>query len=174
MLGRLTGRGNTANVEAVLAFRPDVIFDYGTINPTYVSLADLQPESPGLRYTVALRSVILNGVDPRFDTNLRDTLNLLDHGELNALFTPSFKHLSRNMAKLYQVLEIVLTRGAPVVTPNYYMADGVVAARRLLCRPVHEPEGFLLYCRDSEGVAPVHAEALAHFADFAEKAEQSD
>jgi iron complex transport system substrate-binding protein len=40
VLGRPTGRGNTASVETVLAARPDVIFDYGTINPTYVSLAD--------------------------------------------------------------------------------------------------------------------------------------
>jgi hypothetical protein len=134
----------------------------------------VQPESPGLRSTVAHRSVILNGIDPRFDTYLRDTLKLVHDGELTALFTPSFKHLSRNMAKLYHVLEIVLTRGAPVVTPNYYMADGLVAARRLLCRPVHEPEGFLAYCRDLEGVAPVHAEALTHFADFAASAEQGD
>jgi iron complex transport system substrate-binding protein len=39
-LGRLTGRGNTANVEVVLGAKPDVIIDYGTINPTYSSLAD--------------------------------------------------------------------------------------------------------------------------------------
>ena len=39
-LGRLTGRGNTANIELVLASRPDVILDYGTINqPTYRSLS---------------------------------------------------------------------------------------------------------------------------------------
>src|SRR4030095_6955 len=39
-LGRLTGRGNTANVEVMLASHPDVIIDYGVVNPTYVSLAD--------------------------------------------------------------------------------------------------------------------------------------
>ena len=39
-LGRLTGRGNTANVEVVLAAKPDLIVDYGSIGPTYVSLAD--------------------------------------------------------------------------------------------------------------------------------------
>ncbi len=38
--GRLTGRGNTANVEVVLQLKPDLIFDYGTVNPTYASLAD--------------------------------------------------------------------------------------------------------------------------------------
>jgi hypothetical protein len=36
-LGRLTGRGNTANVEVVLATRPDVVLDFGTIGGTYAS-----------------------------------------------------------------------------------------------------------------------------------------
>lgn len=49
-LGRLTGRGNTANVEVVLAAKPDVIIDYGSINPTYVSLADRVQEQTGIPY----------------------------------------------------------------------------------------------------------------------------
>ena len=49
-LGRLTGRGNTASVETVLAARPDVILDYGTINPTYVSLADRIQKQTGVPY----------------------------------------------------------------------------------------------------------------------------
>jgi iron complex transport system substrate-binding protein len=49
-LGRLTGRGNTANVEVVLAARPDVILDFGTIGPTYVSLADRVQEQTKVPY----------------------------------------------------------------------------------------------------------------------------
>jgi iron complex transport system substrate-binding protein len=49
-LGRLTGRGNTASVETVLAARPDLILDYGTINPTYVSLADRVQKQTGVPY----------------------------------------------------------------------------------------------------------------------------
>ena len=49
-LGRLTGRGNTSSVETVLAARPDVILDYGTINPTYVSLADRIQKQTGVPY----------------------------------------------------------------------------------------------------------------------------
>jgi iron complex transport system substrate-binding protein len=49
-LGRLTGRGNTASVETVLAARPDVILDYGTINATYVSLADRIQKQIGVPY----------------------------------------------------------------------------------------------------------------------------
>ena len=47
-VGRLTGRDNTANVEAVLAQRPDLILDYGSVGATYVSLADRVQAQTGL------------------------------------------------------------------------------------------------------------------------------
>ena len=49
-LGRLTGRGNTANVEVVLAARPDLIFDYGSLTETYRSLADRVQQQTGVPY----------------------------------------------------------------------------------------------------------------------------
>jgi iron complex transport system substrate-binding protein len=39
-LGRLTGRGGTANLEVVLNVKPDLILDFGSVRDTYVSLAD--------------------------------------------------------------------------------------------------------------------------------------
>ena len=51
-LGRLTGRGNTANVEVVIAARPDLIFDYGAVTPTYVSLADRVQAQTGIPYVL--------------------------------------------------------------------------------------------------------------------------
>src|SRR3981081_4382629 len=38
-VGRITGRGNTANLEVVLALKPDLILDLGGTRPTYASLA---------------------------------------------------------------------------------------------------------------------------------------
>jgi iron complex transport system substrate-binding protein len=49
-LGRLTGCGNTSNVEAMLASRPDVILDYGAVNPTYISLAERVQQQTGVPY----------------------------------------------------------------------------------------------------------------------------
>lgn len=49
-LGRLTGRGNTANVETILALGPDVIIDVGSISPTYASLADRVQQQTGIPY----------------------------------------------------------------------------------------------------------------------------
>ena len=49
-LGRLTGRGNTANLEVVLAARPDLIFDYGSLTATYRSLANRTQQQLGVPY----------------------------------------------------------------------------------------------------------------------------
>lgn len=48
--GRLTGRGGTANLENVLKFKPDLIIDSGSTNPTYVSLADNVQEQTKIPY----------------------------------------------------------------------------------------------------------------------------
>ncbi|HET6222875.1 MAG TPA: iron ABC transporter substrate-binding protein [Dongiaceae bacterium] len=50
VLGRLTGKGNTANIESVLAMKPDLILDVGSIDPTYVSLADRVQQQTGIPY----------------------------------------------------------------------------------------------------------------------------
>ena len=39
-LGRLTGRGNTVNLENVVRLMPDLVLDVGNTSPTYVSLAE--------------------------------------------------------------------------------------------------------------------------------------
>lgn len=48
--GRLTGQGGTANMEAVLAAQPDIVLDLGTVNDTYISLADQVQEQTGIPY----------------------------------------------------------------------------------------------------------------------------
>jgi iron complex transport system substrate-binding protein len=49
-LGRLTGRGDTANLEVVLATKPDLILDFGGVGDTYVSLADRVQAQAGIPY----------------------------------------------------------------------------------------------------------------------------
>jgi iron complex transport system substrate-binding protein len=61
-VGRITGRGNTANLEVVLALKPDLILDVGSVNPTYVSLADRVQQQTGVPYAL---------LDGRFDAAAR-------------------------------------------------------------------------------------------------------
>jgi iron complex transport system substrate-binding protein len=49
-IGRLTGRGGTANLEVLIAAKPDVIVDFGSVNATYVSLADRVQSQIGIPY----------------------------------------------------------------------------------------------------------------------------
>jgi iron complex transport system substrate-binding protein len=49
-LGRLTGRGNTANVEVLLQARTDLVVDAGSVAETYVSLADRVQQQTGIPY----------------------------------------------------------------------------------------------------------------------------
>jgi iron complex transport system substrate-binding protein len=91
-LGRLTGRGDTANVEGVIKAKPDLVFDFGSVSPTYVSLAERVQEQTGIPYllingrldntvaSVRLLGKIL-GVPERAETIARyveDTEKLID------------------------------------------------------------------------------------------------
>jgi len=70
-LGRLTGRGNTANVEVVLAAKPDLVVDYGSVRPTFASLADRVQAQTGIPY------VLLDGAFDRMPASLRRAGELL-------------------------------------------------------------------------------------------------
>src|ERR1700735_5877953 len=51
-VGRLTGRGNTTNLEVLLKLKPDLILDVGTINDTYISLAKRVQDETGIPYVL--------------------------------------------------------------------------------------------------------------------------
>lgn len=74
-LGRLTGRGGTANVEVVLANRPDLILDYGAVNPTFSSLADRVQAQTGVPY------VLIDGAFTRLPEAYRQLGDVLGRPE---------------------------------------------------------------------------------------------
>lgn len=51
-LGRLTGRGNTTNLEVLLKLGTELIVDVGAVNDTYVSLADRVQAQTGIPYAL--------------------------------------------------------------------------------------------------------------------------
>ncbi len=63
-LGRLTGRGNTANVEVVMRAKPDLIVDVGSTSATFATLAERVEQQTGIPYLL-------------FDGSLQDTPRLL-------------------------------------------------------------------------------------------------
>jgi iron complex transport system substrate-binding protein len=69
--GRLTGKGGTANMEAVLAAKPDIILDVGTVDATYASLADKVQTQTGIPY------VLIDGSFAKSGETLRQVGDLL-------------------------------------------------------------------------------------------------
>ncbi len=81
--GRLTGRGGTANLEAVIESRPDLILDFGSIRDTYVSLAQRVQAQTGIPY------VLIDGRFENTPTALRllgDILGVPERGEALATY----------------------------------------------------------------------------------------
>jgi iron complex transport system substrate-binding protein len=109
--GRLTGRGDTVNFEVLLAARPDLILDFGTINETYRSLADRVQAQTGVPYLL---------VDGRF-ANTAAALRLVGailgrEERAQALATEA----ERTFAEVDRVLGEV----PPAARPRVYLARG--------------------------------------------------
>jgi len=85
-LGRLTGRGNTANVEVVLAAKPDLIVDYGSVGPTYTSLADRVQTQTGIPY------LLLDGAFDRMPQSLRRLGEIVGEPARGEEWAPGFCH----------------------------------------------------------------------------------
>ena len=110
-LGRLTGRGGTANLEVVLNVKPDLIFDFGSVRDTYASLADNVQEQTKIPYVL---------VDGRFEATpaslrlMGDVLGVKARGE----------ELARYVEQTFAEIEAVLAGVAPDQRPRVYLARG--------------------------------------------------
>jgi iron complex transport system substrate-binding protein len=110
-VGRITGRGNTANLETVLALKPDLILDIGSTSTTFVSLAERVQQQTGIPYAL---------LDGRFDAipatyrNLGELIGRQDQAEKYARYTDD-------------TLKTIIERSAattPSNRPRVYYARG--------------------------------------------------
>ena len=119
-LGRLTGRGDTANLEVVLKAKPDLIVDFGSVTPTYVSLANATQERSGIPYALvdgrfnatpaALRLLAgVLGVDARGEVLARYAEDLFRRIDAALAATPESQRRSVYLARGPQGLETGLT-----------------------------------------------------------------
>lgn len=110
-LGRLTGRGNTANVEIVLQAKPDVIIDYGSTLGTYVSLADRVREQTGIPYA------LLDGAFDKIPQTYRLLGRLIDQ-------SPRAEQLAAYAQRILVEVDTVLARVPPDRRPRVYYGRG--------------------------------------------------
>lgn len=110
-LGRLTGRGDTANVEVVIKANPDLVVDFGSVRPTFVSLADSVQGRTGIPYVL---------IDGRFDATpaslrlLGTTLGAPERAET----------LARYAEDLLRRVDAVVAASPEGDRPRVYLARG--------------------------------------------------
>jgi iron complex transport system substrate-binding protein len=110
-LGRLTGRGGTANLEVVLKSKPDLILDFGSVRDTYVSLADNVQSQTSTPYIL---------IDGRFDATpaalrlLGDVLGLKERGE----------ELAAYVEATFREIDAVVAATPRDKRPSVYLARG--------------------------------------------------
>lgn len=109
--GRLTGRGGEANLERVLALKPDLIVDFGSVRDTYVDLANRVQEQTGIPYIL---------IDGRFEAtagSLRlvgEALGVPERGEA----------LAQDVEATFAALDAALGAVPEEERPRVYLARG--------------------------------------------------
>ena len=111
--GRLTGRGSTASLEALIESKPDLILDFGSIGDTYVSLAESVQAQTGIPYLL---------IDGRFD-NTPAALKLL--GEILGQ-SERGAQLAAYVESLFAEVEAARSAIPSGERPRVYLARGPV------------------------------------------------
>jgi iron complex transport system substrate-binding protein len=110
-LGTLTGQGGEANLERVLALKPDLILDFGSVRDTYIDLANRVQAQTGIPYLL---------IDGRFE-NTPAALRLL--GE--ALGVPERgEALAQDAEATFARIDALLAEVPEAERPRAYLARG--------------------------------------------------
>jgi hypothetical protein len=121
-------------------------------SPTHLPLGDTA--AGGTATTVH------SGIDPAFDSALLTYLNNVRAAENAIFFSDSFKGVTRNARKLFEILEFLITNGRAFATHNYYITANYVAKRRRLLRPFHFAYEVEEKLDDQRGLTGRHKESL--------------
>lgn len=109
--GRLTGRGDTVSLERLVASKPDLVLDFGSVTDTYVSLADRVQSQTGIPY------VLIDGKFAATSPSLRLAGDILGRAERGAV-------LARHAEETFAAVDAVLARVPPERRPRVYLARG--------------------------------------------------
>src|SRR4029077_10089379 len=110
-VGRITGRGNTANLEVVLALKPDLILDIGSTRGTFVSLSARGQQQTGIPYAL---------LDGRFDATAATYRKLGELIHRQAAAEAHARYAEETMATIRQRIEAI----PQARRPGVYYARG--------------------------------------------------
>jgi iron complex transport system substrate-binding protein len=109
--GRLTGRGDTVSLERLVAAKPDLVIDFGSVTETYVSLASRVQEQTGIPYA------LVDGAFAVTPKSLRLAADIVGRQARAA-------ELAAYAEKTFATVDGVLTRVPADKRPRVYLARG--------------------------------------------------
>jgi len=109
--GRLTGRGDTVSLERLVAAKPDLVVDFGSVSGTYVSLANRVQEQTGIPY------VLIDGTFAATPGSLRLASDVIGRSERGAA-------LATYAEETFGLVDGVLARVPAARRPRVYLARG--------------------------------------------------
>jgi iron complex transport system substrate-binding protein len=109
--GRLTGRGDTVSLERLVAAKPDLVVDFGSVADTFVSLANRVQEQTGIPY------VLIDGTFAATPASLRLAADILGRPARGA-------ELAGYAEKTFAVVDGALARVPADKRPRVYLARG--------------------------------------------------
>ena len=103
-----------------------------------------------------------SGIDPSYSINLISIIKnvIYDNNMMPYFFTDCFKDLSRNIEKLFQVIEILLQHNRVFLTSNYYISNDYVAKRKNILRASHTTEDIFNKLLQLNNLSSKHLDAL--------------
>lgn len=107
-----------------------------------------------------VNSVVLSGYDENLDETLVKILKKAYSEPGLVFYSNSFKMISRNINKLFCVLNFLLQCNSIIVTANYYITNGYVEIRRPPVRPAHGLKRIQEELQNTKGLSARHAAAL--------------
>jgi len=110
-LGRLTGKGGTLNLEVLLAAKPDLIVDFGTVNETYIDLANQVQAQTGIPY------VLIDGSFANTPAAIRQLADVLG-------VSPRGEELAAYAEETFALVDATLAKVPADARPRIYLARG--------------------------------------------------
>ena len=109
--GRLTGRGDTMSLERLVAAKPDLVVDFGSVTATYVSLANRVQDQTGIPY------VLIDGTFEATPGSLRLASDVIGRSARGA-------DLAAYTEETFSLVDRVLARVPSARRPRVYLARG--------------------------------------------------
>ncbi len=97
-----------------------------------------------------------SGIDPSFSVELLKMLEMIALSYQPLMFNDCFKSTTRNIEKLFKIIEYILDINGIYVTNNFLISNGFVSKRKELLKPMHTNEDLLKNIRNINGLNKTH------------------